>query len=213
MFCNLWWGSVLCVFYCVKITNYSNGLFMRLKMKISKMVPWLLFFSLVISVLSSLPCRWLVFFIKVDNITDSGSRRLEVNVLNLFTIIVGGSIVPFVIFCVAIYLIIVSLLRHTRNMSGRGSGFSDAQRDVHLSVIQNMISFLLFLAFYFVAYILFSGTMNLQVTTFRFICFIFICAYPSLHTISLILGNKELKNSFLIFVSCSWLGNLMWQST
>ncbi|XP_075056893.1 taste receptor type 2 member 4-like [Mixophyes fleayi] len=55
-FCSLWWGTVLCVFYCVKITNYSNRLFLRLKMNISRLVPWLLLTSMMVSVLCSLPC-------------------------------------------------------------------------------------------------------------------------------------------------------------
>ncbi|XP_056419454.1 taste receptor type 2 member 39-like [Hyla sarda] len=210
MFCNLWWGSVLCVFYCMKITNYSNRIFMRLKMKISKMVHWLLLISLAISVLSSLPCTWVIFAIRVVN--GTGSRSMEVNIVHLFITVFAGSIIPFTLFCAAIYLIIVSLLRHTRNMNSRDSGFSHSQREVHLSVIRNMISFILFYVMFFVAYILFCSTLNLKSDTFRLICFIFICAYPSLHSIALIVGNKELKTFFCVVLSCTWLGNSKRQS-
>ncbi|XP_075718032.1 taste receptor type 2 member 39-like [Rhinoderma darwinii] len=202
-FCSLWWGSVLCVFYCVKITTYNNRLFMRLKMNISKLVPWLLLISLVISFLSSLP----FVYSHVGNDTVCGNGTMEINVVNLFLIIFAGSIIPFMIFCVAIYLIILSLLRHTRNMSSRDSGFSDAQRDIHLSVIRNMISFLLFFALHFVTYVMFSIFINVEISTFNLICLICMCAYPSLHSICLIDSNRELKNSFLIVLSCTWLRN------
>ncbi|KAG9480049.1 hypothetical protein GDO78_011846, partial [Eleutherodactylus coqui] len=199
MFCSLWWGSVLCVFYCVKITNYSNRFFMRLKMKISTMVPWLLLISLVISFISSLPYGWFIYYLPIVNGTNDGI--MKVNLVNMFIIISTGSVIPSVICCMAIYLIVVSLLRHTRNMNSRDSGFSDAQRDIHLSVIRNMVSFLLLYVLYLVAYVMIPIFIELKNNvSVSFIC---LCAYPSLHSVSLIVSNKELKNSFLVAFSCT----------
>ncbi|XP_075197767.1 taste receptor type 2 member 38-like [Anomaloglossus baeobatrachus] len=208
VFCSLWWGSVLSVFYCVKITNYSNRLFMRLKMNISKLVPWMLLISLVISFLFSLSFRWVLFPIKGVNATVYGNRNMEVNVVHLFVIIFFGSMIPFTVCCVAICLIIVSLLRHTRNMS---SGFNDVQRDIHLSVIWNMASFLLFYALYFFAHIIATLTINIWDTIYGLICAILMCAYPSLHSIPLIFSNKKLKNLFYVVLRCTWLRKLKHQ--
>ncbi|XP_075718107.1 taste receptor type 2 member 8-like [Rhinoderma darwinii] len=210
--CNLWWGSVLCVFYCVKITTHNNRLFMRLKMNISKLVPWLLLISLVISFLSSLPCKWVIFSIDVVNGTDDGNRTMETNVVNMFLISFAGSIIPFMIVCVSIYLIILSLLRHTRNMSSRDSGFSDAQRDIHLSVIRNMISFLLFNALYFAAGTMYALSVYLKIPALSSFCIFCNYAYISLHSFYFILNNQELKNSFLVVCSCTWLGSLKKQT-
>ncbi|XP_075197757.1 taste receptor type 2 member 1-like [Anomaloglossus baeobatrachus] len=208
-FCSLWWGSVLCVFYCVKITNYSNRLFIRLKMNISKLVPWMLLFSLVISFLSSLPHTVNIFSIQ-HNGTIYNNRTLGLNV-NLFINIFSGSIIPCLIFCILIYLIILSLLRHTRNMSSQESGFNDTQRDIHISVIRTMISFLVFYIVHSVAYMSISVIVQFRMDTFDFSCFICLCTYPSLHSISLIVSNKQLKKSFLLFFSCTFLGNLKQQ--
>ncbi|XP_040285755.1 taste receptor type 2 member 39-like [Bufo bufo] len=208
IFCSFWWGSVLCVFYCVKISNYSNRLFMRLKMNISKMVTWLLLISLVISFLFSLPYSWSVTCIHVVNGTNNGNKVKKVNIVRLFIIIFAGSIIPFMVFCVSVYLIIVSLLRHTTKMSSRDSGFSIAQRDIHLCVIWNMISFLLFYALYFASFVLVILTMNFENPIFTLVCYIFIAAYPSLHSISLIFSNRELKRAFFIVFSFNWLGNI-----
>ncbi|XP_075197766.1 taste receptor type 2 member 7-like [Anomaloglossus baeobatrachus] len=203
-FCSLWWGSVLSVFYCVKITNYSNRLFMRLKMSISKLVPWMLLISLVISFLFSLPFRWVMFSIKGVNATIYGNINTEVNVVHLFVIIFFGSMIPFTVCCVAICLIIVSLLRHTRNMS---SGFNDVQRDIHLSVIWSMVSFLLFYALYFIANIIATFTINIWDTIYGATCAIFITAYPSLHSIPLLFSNRKLKNLFYGVLRCIWKHN------
>ncbi|XP_075718117.1 taste receptor type 2 member 8-like [Rhinoderma darwinii] len=211
-FCNLWWGSVLCVFYCVKITTYNNRLFMRLKMNISKVVPWLLLISLVISFLSSLPYKWVLFSFHVVNGTDDGNGNMEINVVNMFLIDFAGSIIPFMIFCVSIYLIILSLLKHTRNMNSRDSGFSDAQRDIHLSVIRNMISFLLFNALYFATYIMYALSVHLKIPALNSFCNICIIACTSLHSISFIISNRELKISFLVVFSCTCLGNFKKQT-
>ncbi|XP_066445257.1 taste receptor type 2 member 9-like [Eleutherodactylus coqui] len=201
MFCSLWWASVLCVFYCVKITNYSNTFFMRLKMKISTMIPWLLLISLVISFISSLPYIRFIYYLPIVNGTNDGI--MKVNLVNMFIIISTGSVIPFVLCCMAIYLTVVSLLRHTRNMNSRDSGFSDAQRDIHLSVIRNMVSLLLLYALYFVTYVMIPIFIELKYNLS--VSFIFLCAFPNLHSASLIVSNKELKKSFLVVFSCTWL--------
>ncbi|KAM4043887.1 taste receptor type 2 member 1-like [Anomaloglossus baeobatrachus] len=209
-FCSLWWGSVLCVFYCVKITSYSNRLFMRLKMNISELVPWMLLFSLVISFLSSLPHTFYNFSIQYNG-TIYNNRTLGLNV-NLFINIFSGSIIPFLIFCISIYLIILSLLRHTRNMSSQESGFNDTQRDIHISVIRTMVSFLVLYIVHSVAYMSIPVIVQFRMDTFDISCYICLCAYPSLHSISLIVSNKQLKKSFLVFFSCAFLGNLKQQT-
>ncbi|XP_075123028.1 taste receptor type 2 member 39-like [Leptodactylus fuscus] len=208
VFCGLWWGSLLCVFYCVKITNYNNRLFTRLKMNISKMVPWLLLISMAISFSTSFPFRWSYFSFYILNATSNEKGAIEEVLLDMFIIFFAGSIIPFMICCVAIYLIIVSLVRHTRHLSSRDSGFSDSQRDVHLSVIRSMASFLLFYVLYFVAHVILAITTHSEMYVLNSICFLCTCAYPSLHSISLIVNNKELKDSFRVFFSCTWLGHL-----
>ncbi|XP_075123033.1 taste receptor type 2 member 64-like [Leptodactylus fuscus] len=205
MFCSLWWGSILCLFYCVKITNYSNRLFVRLKMNISKMVPWMLLNSLVISCLSSLPYHWSFVSLDIVNGTINTDGMTNGNVLNMFITVFIGSIIPFTIFCATIYLIIASLLKHAKNMSRRDSGFSDAQRDVHLSVIWSMVSFLLFYVLYFVANVMITLLTNTENSILVLLCDVFIFAYPSLHSISFIISNRKLKNSFFFVLRCTWL--------
>ncbi|XP_063775275.1 taste receptor type 2 member 39-like [Pseudophryne corroboree] len=211
-FCSLWWGTVLCVFYCVKITSYSNRLFMRLKMNISRMVPWVLLTSLLVSFLSSLPNIWCMYPGRYMNSTQDsysssiGNGTVEANYVNVFIVFLSGSIAPFLIFCAGICLLIASLLKHTRNMSSKDSGFTNTQLDVHISVIRNMVSFLLFYALYFIT----GNVMFLNYTehpSYVLICSTCASAYPSLHSIMLIASNAKLKRSLLAALLCAVTSN------
>ncbi|KAG9465881.1 hypothetical protein GDO78_017594 [Eleutherodactylus coqui] len=204
-FCNMWWSSVLCVFYCVKITHSSNRLLTRLKMNISKMIPWLLLVSVVPSFFSSLPYKWLMFSIHFFNVTNGQTRVIETNWFNYFIIRFVASIIPFIIFCFSVGLLIASLLRHTRHMSSSGSGFTEAQRDIHISVIRSMIVFLLCYVLYFLASNLFPVGIIYKRPLLTPLCAIFYVAVPSLHSFSIIVGNSELKNAILIILHCSWM--------
>ncbi|XP_009067852.1 PREDICTED: taste receptor type 2 member 9-like [Acanthisitta chloris] len=45
---NLWVSASLCVFYCIKIANFRNSFFIYLKVKIDRIVPWLVFSALLL---------------------------------------------------------------------------------------------------------------------------------------------------------------------
>ncbi|XP_077341346.1 taste receptor type 2 member 8-like [Lithobates pipiens] len=207
-FCSLWWGTVLCVFYCVKITNYSNRLFMKLKMRISGMVPWLLLGSMMVSLVSSLPYGWCVYsFDKVNsthiyNGTITEEIHLHINYVSVHIIISAGSFVPFLIFCVAIFFLVVPLFKHTRNMNNNSTGFTKDQLDVLLSAIRNMFSFLIFHILYFISGVLFPLSVQLGSPVFVLVCLIFLSAYPSLHSVVLIFSNVKLKQSIIDVLHC-----------
>ncbi|XP_018423969.1 PREDICTED: taste receptor type 2 member 3-like [Nanorana parkeri] len=206
--CSLWWGTVLCVFYCVKINNYSSRLFIKVKMRISGMVPWLLLGSLMASCLSSLPYEWFVYSLVKENSTQIRNRTitedvaLHSNTVSFFIIYIVGSFVPFLIFCVATFFLVVPLFKHTRNMSHNNTGFTQGQLDVLLSAIRNMLSFLIFYILYFITGILFPVSVQLQDLIFGLVCCIFQVAYPSLHSVVLIISNVKLKQSVIDVLHC-----------
>ncbi|XP_063775538.1 taste receptor type 2 member 4-like [Pseudophryne corroboree] len=209
MFCSLWWGTVLCVFYCVKITNYSNRLFLRLKMNISRMVPWLLLTSLLVSILCSLPCRWAVFSIhymnstQLTNDTNDGNVAININYTNVVITYLAGSIIPFLIFCAAVSLLIASLLKHTRNMSSNNSGFTKSQLDAHKRTIINMTSFLFFYILFLIGINLMPFAFQVENTSYRFLCSILCISYPALHSIMLIANNGNLKRAINAVFRCA----------
>ncbi|XP_077137925.1 taste receptor type 2 member 1-like [Ranitomeya variabilis] len=201
-FCSLWWGTILGAFYCVKITTYRNQLFMKLKMNISNMVPWMLIGSMIISFFSSLPCLWSTFSVKFSNISNENisnnvtRQRYHAKFLNLLFINFTGTIIPLFIFCVSIYLLIASVVKHTKNMKD-SSGFSKPQLEAHKNAIINMVSFLfLYLIFFVSSHLMFWG-FYIKDAIFIFLCCIGLSSYPSLHSILLIVSNAKLKRSVL----------------
>ncbi|KAM8953294.1 taste receptor type 2 member 4-like [Pelodytes ibericus] len=158
-FCSLWTDTLLCVFYCVKITNYSHRFFLYLKLNISRLVPRLLLASVTISFFSSLPCAWIVYE-TASNSTNISSAlydpqiNMEVDFLNIPIIYVLGSSVPLFIFCTAISLLMGSLLSHTSRMKSMNAGSRNPRLDALTSAVRNMLSFMLF-------HLIYVGSMNL----------------------------------------------------
>ncbi|XP_068089339.1 taste receptor type 2 member 1-like [Hyperolius riggenbachi] len=206
--CSLWWGTVLCVFYCVKIVNCKSRLLTRLKMNISRMVLWQMFGSTVVSFLSSLPYGFCVYSFHKRNSTKMYSRGLEnttlaINSTSFFTISIVVSMIPFIIFCMAIILLAAPLFHHIRNMKNKNSGFTKAQLDVTLSALRNILSFFTF-------YLIFFISLNVQPVFFLqynydLICLFSICvvAFPSLHSVVLVASNAKLKQSVIAVLTCS----------
>ncbi|XP_073418047.1 taste receptor type 2 member 119-like [Dendrobates tinctorius] len=210
-FCSLWWGTILGAFYCVKITTYKNQIFMKLKMNISDMVPWMLIGSMIISFLSSLPCLWSTFYMKFssNNVTRP---QYHAKYLNLVFINFTGTIIPLFIFCVSTYLLIASVVKHTKNMKDN-SGFSKPQLEAHINAIINMVSFLfLYLIFFLSSLLMFLG-FYMKDVNFISLCCIGLSSYPSLHSILLIVNNAKLKRSILS-ASQVFLANMfsIWRS-
>ncbi|XP_077341344.1 taste receptor type 2 member 39-like [Lithobates pipiens] len=207
-FCSLWWGTVLCVFYCVKITDYSNRLFIKFKMRISGMVPWLLLGSMMVSLLSSFPYGWCVYsFYKVNsthiyNGTSSEDTHLHINYVVIYIIFASGSFVPLLIFCVAIFFLVVPLVKHTRNMRNNNTGFTKGQLDVHLSAIRNMFSFLIFYILFFMSKMLLPLSFQEHNSFFTIVCYFCLVAYPSLHSVVLIISNVKLKRFIIDALPC-----------
>ncbi|MEE6513097.1 hypothetical protein FKM82_020546 [Ascaphus truei] len=203
-FSSLWFATVLCVYYCIKITNYNHSLFIYVKVRINKIVPWLLLASLLTSLASSLPFCWYILNLNGNNSTNSLLRNSTVQdiivVQNHTNHAVEhglGTSLPFLIFCVATFLLIKSLLMHTRQMRSSGMGIRSPSLDTHFRVVKSMVFFL------FLNIICFSS-MNvvfsrvLPIGNPWLVCLsILTSAYPFLHSAVLIFYNKKLKQTLL----------------
>ncbi|KAM4043892.1 taste receptor type 2 member 1-like [Anomaloglossus baeobatrachus] len=211
VFCSLWWGTILGAFYCVKITTYRHQLFVKLKMNISSMVPWMLVGSMFISFISSLPFLWSTFSIKISTIesgnisSNETTARYHARYLNLIIFNCTGTIIPLFMFCVSMYLLIASVVKHTKNMKSNNSGFAKPQLEAHKNAIINMGSFLFFyLLFYLSSQLMILG-FYMKDAIFVYLCSIGVSSYPSLHSILLIVNNAKLKkpicSTFQAFIS------------
>ncbi|MEE6517522.1 hypothetical protein FKM82_027796 [Ascaphus truei] len=203
-FSSLWFATVLCVYYCVKITNYNHSLFIYVKVRINKIVPWLLLASLLTSLASSLPFCWFILNLNGSNSTNSllkNSTVQDIIVVQNHTnheILHGlGSSLPFLIFCVATFLLVRSLWLHTRQMRSSGMGIRSPSLDTHFRVVKNMVFFLLLNIIFFSSMtVIFSRVLAIGSPWLVFLS-ILTSAYPFLHSAVLIFYNKKLKQTLI----------------
>ncbi|MEE6516771.1 hypothetical protein FKM82_026489, partial [Ascaphus truei] len=201
-FSSLWFATVLCVYYCVKIANYNHSLFTYVKVRINKIVPWLLLASLLTSLASSLP-----FSLYILNSNNSTNNLLKNNTVQDIIVLPDytnqdiiyslGISLPFTIFCVATFLLIKSLWMHIRQMRRSGMSIRSPSLDTHFRVVKSMVFFLLLNIIFFSSMnVIFSGVLPFG-SPWLVLFAILSSAYPFLHSGVLIFYNKKLKQTLL----------------
>ncbi|XP_030047924.1 taste receptor type 2 member 8-like [Microcaecilia unicolor] len=101
-----------------------------------------------------------------------------------------GYSLPFFIFCVALLLLIRSLWGHTWHRKGNNCNPS---LEVYFTAIKIMVSFLFLYISNFICIILrISGLVNVKSPWFSVVSVVHV-AYPSLHSVILILSNSKLR--------------------
>ncbi|XP_050807550.1 taste receptor type 2 member 1-like [Gopherus flavomarginatus] len=198
---SLWFATWLSVFYCMKIANFSQPFFLWLKRRISGLVPRLLMSSFPVSLVTCLLSVNVIDRKNIGNSTNnlSGNTRVEcshnVNSSSGHSILhMLGYSFPFFIFLVSAVLLITSLWRHTKRMEKNTNISRDTITDAHVSVIKGLIAFIFFYISYFVATVLFLLNIFAHGSLyFSWFCVLVAAAYPSGHSVILILGNPKLK--------------------
>ncbi|XP_027766311.1 taste receptor type 2 member 40-like, partial [Empidonax traillii] len=139
-------SACLCVFYCIKIATFRNSFFIYLKVKVDRMVPWLLlgsvFFSLVIgaavyNVTDKALCKKLN--VTSQECIGKGRIRREEHFLPVCFTIGFGFATPFTAVIFSALLLLFSLWRHKRNM--QTNSMKDLSMDAHIKAMKSIISF------------------------------------------------------------------------
>uniref|UniRef100_A0A8C3SAV6 Taste receptor type 2 n=1 Tax=Chelydra serpentina TaxID=8475 RepID=A0A8C3SAV6_CHESE len=201
---NQWFAACLCVFYCVKIANFSNPLFICLKFKISRLLPWLLLGSVLLSLFSSLPFLNAIYKIECDNFNSSLERHYNVNNVTVETslshvlAICGiGFSMAFTVFIISASLLLFSLLRHTRQMQNNSSRFRSPCLEAHIQAMKAIISFFFINIVNFIALLILLTNIYQEISAASTACTIIVDACPSVHSIILILSNPKLKKTLI----------------
>ncbi|NWR25921.1 T2R40 protein, partial [Emberiza fucata] len=69
---SLWFGAWLSVFYCIKVASFTQSLFIWLKLRIARLVPWMLLTSWLCSFTAAIPFAWDAYTVH-ENITAPSS--------------------------------------------------------------------------------------------------------------------------------------------
>lgn len=186
---TLWITTCLGVFYCVKIVNFSQPFLVKMKLRISSLVPHLLVAVMLVSLVSALPFLWIEDHSRSYNNPEGRQKMMDQMFLfgMLYTV---GTFPSFVIFLISSGFLIYSLAHHAKRMQSNSLGFRDQRMDVHLKTTKILISFLILYAATFVAEISmtcfpspWASVMSITVVS----------AYNSGHTVALIVMNSKLR--------------------
>ncbi|XP_042303640.1 taste receptor type 2 member 41-like [Sceloporus undulatus] len=202
MFPNMvshWCATWLNVFYCVKITNFANPLFLWIKARINVLIPRLLGMSILVSVVFYLFSLVRFFghnecYNATGTLPGNASENQVCN--NTFIVFVplelSFSSTKFCLSTTASSLLLISLLRHTRNLKKSGLGVKDLNTQVHMKVMTSLLFYLFFYLFYFISMIIYTKSNNNEKFD-RLLINILLSLFPSAHSIILILTNPKLK--------------------
>ncbi|XP_050171520.1 taste receptor type 2 member 9-like [Myiozetetes cayanensis] len=205
-FFSLWVSACLSVFYCIKIATFRNSFFIYLKVKVDKMVPWLLlgsvFFSLVIGtvvydVTDKAFCKNLNF--TCQGCIWKGRIRIEEHFLHFCVILGFGFATPFTAVIFSALLLLFSLWRHKRNM--QTNCMKDLSTDAHIKAMKCILSFFIMYSINFVFFVLTMIYVMKRQNHLVFLFYVFQYAFPSFHSLIVIFSNPNLEKTLLKILS------------
>uniref|UniRef100_A0ACB8FFW0 Uncharacterized protein n=1 Tax=Sphaerodactylus townsendi TaxID=933632 RepID=A0ACB8FFW0_9SAUR len=198
---TLWMSACLAAFYCMKLVNFSQAFFVKMKLHISRLVPRLLLGSVLVSLIIALPivCLEKCKYCCNETIVIQGSRNISCpgKLISGFIYVVGTS-PSFIIVLASSVILIHSLLRHARKMQQNRGGVKDHRMDAHISAVKTLVSFVVFFSFCYVSVVsLATFTSPWTIVT----AVIGITAYNSGHSVILIATNPKLKQPLIRIVT------------
>ena len=196
---GLWFATWLSVYYCTKIATITHPLSFWLKMKISKLVPWLILASLLYACSTSavhVKYKWVFYgedFLGLffPNVTT----HIKVTPTLQFAFLFAEFALPLFIFLISSLPLIFSLGRHAWQVRNTWTGPRNPHTRAYIRAFLSILSFLaLYLCHYLIIALIFFQIFNLRSFLFLFFTFV-VGSYHSVHSITLILGNPKMKQN------------------
>ncbi|NXG63819.1 TA2R9 protein, partial [Hemiprocne comata] len=207
---NLWVSAFLSVFYCIKIANFRHSFFIHLKVKIDRIVPWVLLGS----VLLSLGLGILIYKTNDEALSDKINCTIIGNLwkentdirqhfFSLYVIIGFVFATAFTAVISSALLLLFSLWRHKHKMQTKS--VNNISMDAHIKAMKYILSFLCIYSINFICLVLLliyslknmknQDVMMLLIAVFRH-------AFPAVHSLILIFSNPKLEKTLLRTLSC-----------
>uniref|UniRef100_A0A0D9SCS3 Taste receptor type 2 n=2 Tax=Chlorocebus sabaeus TaxID=60711 RepID=A0A0D9SCS3_CHLSB len=191
---SLWFATFLSVFYCKKITTFDHPAYLWLKQRAYNLSLWCLLGYFIISLLLTVQVGLTVHHPSQGNSSIRYPfehwQYLYVFQLN------SGSCLPLMVFLVSSGMLIVSLYTHHKKMKVHSAGRRDARAKAHITALKSLGCFLLLHLVYIMAspFSITSKTYPPDLTSV-FIWETLMAAYPSLHSLMLIMGIPRVKQT------------------
>nr|XP_012428372.3 taste receptor type 2 member 9-like [Taeniopygia guttata] len=204
---NLWVSACLSVFYCIKIANFRNRFFIYLKVKTDRIVPRLLLASLLSAlVISIIACDLAVTRLRNShNSTGQGnSSKLSGEMDEIFFqtyLIYGfGFAISFTAVICSTLLLLFSLWRHKCKM--QKNSMNSLSVDAHIKAMKSILSFFIIYSMNFMFLILSRNKSTNGGNYVMFLSLIFLCAFPSVHSLILIFSNPKMEKTLIKILCC-----------
>uniref|UniRef100_A0A8C9NL17 Taste receptor type 2 n=1 Tax=Serinus canaria TaxID=9135 RepID=A0A8C9NL17_SERCA len=204
---SLWVSACLCGFYCIKIANFSNRSFIYLKVKIDRMVPWLLLGSEILALAISIVIYDLTETVQNSNHTftcqeNFWEARITMDKHFFSSIFLAGLgyAASFMVVIFAAVSLLFSLWRHKRTM--QKNSMKDLSMDAHIRAMKSVLSFLVMYSINFLCLILTIIYATKKENIMTLVISIYLCAFPGVHSLILILSNPKLEKALLKILSC-----------
>ncbi|XP_066426003.1 taste receptor type 2 member 40-like [Molothrus aeneus] len=197
---SLWFGAWLSVFYCIKVASFPQSFFIWLKLRIARLVPWMLLTSWLCSFIAAISFAWDVYGVH-ENITAPSSMTnssawttTRKDNLGLLILLCNTGVgMPLILCMVSSIVLIQSLWIHTRRMQNNASGFRDPSLETHMKAIKSVCSFLFLYIIYFISVLVILFNFFPPLSNGEMICVVLMAACPTAHTLVLIWSNPKFQ--------------------
>ncbi|NXI63989.1 TA2R9 protein, partial [Anseranas semipalmata] len=205
--CNLWISACLYVFYCIKIANFRHIFFIYLKVKIDRIVPWLLLGSMFLSLVSCSPIFDINGGVSCSNLSSTSlghfwkvNEKMNQHFFALFFINGIGFSMAFMIVVFSAFLLLFSLWRHKRKM--QTSSVTNLSMDAHIKAMKSLLSFFLIYGINFICLILTLIYTSREKNPLTFLLLVLQYAFPAIHSLILIFSSPKLEKTVLRILPC-----------
>ncbi|XP_066170383.1 taste receptor type 2 member 9-like [Sylvia atricapilla] len=204
---NLWVSACLCVFYCIKIANFRNSFFIYLKVRIDRMVLWLLLGSGISALAMGIIVYDLAETVQSNNLTFTCLRkfweesiRMDKQFFPTFFLLGFGYAASFLAVIFSAVFLLFSLWRHKHKM--QTNSMKDLSMEAHVRAMKSILSFLVMYSINFVCLILTIIYNTKNENTMTFLISMYLYAFPGVHSLILICSNPKLEKALLEILSC-----------
>uniref|UniRef100_A0A6I8PSM4 Taste receptor type 2 n=1 Tax=Xenopus tropicalis TaxID=8364 RepID=A0A6I8PSM4_XENTR len=192
---SFWLTAWLSSYYCVKLVNFSNRFFIRLKREASGVVTYCLLGTAVILFSTRLPIIWSVQITTDQNLTRI-SNVLYDNIVHLSFNTIFIYFLPTIITSFCIGLSLMSLLKHVRKMKQNTSQFWNPQLKSHIKACRTMFLLLTVNLIFFLSISIFSMLFSKTEGTGQYVTRFIMLLNPSSQAIILLFGTSRLATAW-----------------
>ncbi|NXU14544.1 T2R40 protein, partial [Pardalotus punctatus] len=199
---NLWVSACLCVFYCIKIANFRNRFFIYLKVRIDRIVPWLLLGSEILASTIGIIAYDIADKPHCNNRNSTrqgnfwkANIKMDKHFFPSFFLTGFGYAVSFMTVIFSAVFLLFSLWRHKHKM--QTNSVKSLSMDAHIRAMKSILSFLVMYSINFVCLVLNMVYVTKKGSRMTFLIVVIQYAFPGVHSLILIFSNPKLEKTLL----------------